>query len=205
MAKCQQGFSGSYVSACYGTAWQTPSGACLPTAAESLIVAAASQQAVAVQQSQLVLPPTCINNSTSVSCYRDPSICLGDPPGPNPPYPNSTIWSISASYATYPGSAVIASCKAPLVGSVISYCIQGKFTQPVGGCYLDPSICYKPPNNTNGLRIQDWKTAPFWDSGDAMVTECINDDYRYSVRQQGIPEVDALVQLCFIDDKMIIS
>jgi hypothetical protein len=152
----------------------------------------------------LVLPPTCINNSTSVSCYPDPSICLGVPPGPNPPDPNSTVWPITgSSYVTYPGSVVIASCKAPLIGSVISYCIQGKFTQPVGRCYLDPNICYKPPNNTNGLRIQDWKTAPFWASGDAMVAECIS-DYRYPVRQS-IPETDALLKLCFIDDKLIIS
>jgi hypothetical protein len=190
MAKCQQGFIGSYVSACYGTAWQTPSGACLPTAAESAIVAAASQQAVAVQQSQLVLPPTCINNSTSVSCYADPSICWGVPPGPNPPHPNSTVWLLlSASHATAPGSAVFADCHAPLAGNIISYCIQGKFAPAVGRCYLDPNRCYKPPDTTSDLRIQDWKTAPFWASGDAMVTECIN-DYLYPVRQ-GIPETDA--------------
>jgi hypothetical protein len=149
----------------------------------------------------LVLPPTCINNSTSVSCYPDPSICWGVPPGSNPPDPNSAVWPVTASYATYPGSAVIASCKAPFLGSEISYCIQGKFTQPVGGCYLDPSICYKPPNTTSSLRIQDWPTGPFWASGGATVTECIN-DYLDPVRQ-GIQETGAAFQLRFIDGKLI--
>jgi hypothetical protein len=167
-AQCQDGFKGAYVSACIGTQWQPPSGACRPPAKA---VAAASQQATAASPA-----PSCDtdNNGSSSSCYPDPSICWGVPPGPNPPDPNSMAWPPTAQ--TYHDMHIEAQCQDSLIGSVISYCIQGVFTQPVGHCYRDPSKCYSPPANLTGAEPYDWSTFSSdeisWDNGEVAYASC---------------------------------
>jgi len=171
-AKCKEGFKGAYVSACKGAVWQQPSGACLLAASSRADVSSSSAAA-----SQGGPAPTCTNNVSSSFCYPDPSICRGLPPGANPPDPNSTIWQVA--HKTYDSNAVTAVCQDSLAGSEVSYCIQGTFSQPVGGCFRDPSRCYTPPALPSNLRVEDWPTQSSWMSGEVIVTDCVN---QYRVR-----------------------
>lgn len=169
MAKCQDGFTGAFVSGCRNSVWQPPSGSCLLKAS-----AAATSQVSAASGVSAASAPICSESSSS--CYPDPNKCRGFPPGANPPDPNSTVWQTNNVFNEIDhGTMVSALCQNSLVGSVISYCIRGVFTKPVGGCTLDPRKCYSPPAKPSGWRIQDWPIRPFWNDGDVITTTCIND------------------------------